>query len=179
VAVNLTRDWLLANGISEDVIAAALARSNSLEAAAQSRRNFRSLGLPGEPSLVSATGGPGWWEGEITGWRPASDNLRARGMWVWAKAKARDREVIRELLCNEAKIPPATGRRFASLVVTKKSGRGIRDGANLLKSFHDALKTTGLLIDDDEVWLDYVRPVIKVDRELACKVKTIIRLEDI
>ncbi len=80
---------------------------------------------------------PGRWLVEITGWCPASDNVRAKGVKAWLHAKAADRKVIRDWLVDFARVPRATGRRRLSVWVAKKGPRP--DGQNLLKSLCDGL----------------------------------------
>jgi hypothetical protein len=176
VGINVTREFLIENGISSETLDRAIAESVA-------RSEPRPTPLVGTvakvttpPRLVSLEATPRRWVAVLSDYRPCSDNLRARGVRAWCAAKKRDREVIRELLVG--RIPPATGRRKVSLVVTKKSRRGIRDGQNMLKSFLDAMKMTGLLVDDDEDRLDYTKPRIEVDREMERPIQSTITIED-
>jgi hypothetical protein len=174
--MGISREWLLENGVSPETLDRAIAES----VARSEPRPTLPVGTVAKvvkpPRLASLEVSPGKWVAVIEDFRFASDNLRARGTWVWVAAKKRDREVIRELLVG--RIPPATGRRKVSLLVTKKSRRGIRDGQNMLKSFLDAMKMTGLLVDDDEDRLDYTKPRIEVNREMERPIQSTITIED-
>lgn len=177
MGIRLDRTWLLAHGVDAETLDLALAES----AARSEPRTMPPVGTAAKvatpPRLASLEVMPGRWIATISDWAPVSDNLRARGVRPWCAGKARDREVIRGLLVG--RIPPAAGRRKVSLVVTKKDKRGVRDPANLIKSLHDSLKTCRLLMDDDEMWMDWDRPKIEVDREMERPIHSMITIEDI
>jgi hypothetical protein len=177
VGIRLDRAWLERNGVAPETLDRAIAESVTRS----EPRTMPPVGTAAKvatpPRLASLEVTPRRWVAVLSDYRPCSDNLRALGVRVWAAAKKRDREVIRELLVG--RIPPATGRRKVTLVVTKKSKRGVRDPANLLKSLHDSLKTCNLLVDDDEIWLDWERPRIEVDRGQDRPIKSMITIEDV
>lgn len=174
--MNVTREFLLANGISAEVLDAAIARSTPAPGDLADRP-AKPAALAGEPRLVAATCGPGWWECLISGWKPVSDNLRARGVAGWSRGKKHDRKILSELVVGDAGVPLASGPRKISLVVEKPNRRGVTDGSNLLKSFHDACNKCGLIIDDDYLNLDYDPPRIIVNLELT-EVRSTVRIDD-
>lgn len=133
----------------------------------------RAVAPPGVPACTRVEARPGWWRVTVAGWHPASDNVRAKGLWRWIAAKGRDRAVVRACLVEVAGVPRATGRRRLSAWVTKRGP--LLDGPNLLKSLCDACVDAGLLVDDGPAWAEVVVPVVaRGDR-----VETVILLEDI
>jgi Holliday junction resolvase RusA-like endonuclease len=177
VGIKLDRSWLLDHGVDAETLDRAIAES----VARSEPRPMLPVGTATKvatpPRLASLEAMAGRWVARILDWRPVSDNLRARGVKAWAAAKKRDREVIRELLVG--RIPPATGRRKVSLVVTKKSRRGVTDPSNLLKSTLDSLVSCGLLVDDSQQWLEGVTVRIEVCREQERPVQSTITIEDL
>lgn len=127
----------------------------------------------GQPVAVEVEHAPGRWSVTIAGWRPASDNLRAKGWHAFHRAKKRDREVIRTWVCEYACVPRATGRRRLSAWVTKRGP--LVDGTNLWKSLADGCVQTGLLKDDGGAWFEAGR--IEVARGAGTSTKLLI--EDI
>lgn len=127
----------------------------------------------GVPTCTRLESSPGRWLVEIEGWLPASDNVRAKGLKRWIRAKSADREVLRDWLVGHARIPRATTRRRLAVWVAKKGRRP--DGANLLKSLCDGLVNVGLLVDDRAEWLEVAVPVVSKGEGM----RTTILLEDI
>ena len=125
------------------------------------------------PVAVQVESSPGRWLVRVANWCPASDNVRARGLKAWMRAKKRDRQVIRDWLVDYGRIPPATGPRRLRVLIEKKGP--LPDPSNLNKSLRDALVSCGLLIDDDAARLEGSEP--KVAR--AKDTSTLILLEDI
>jgi hypothetical protein len=127
----------------------------------------------GLPVAVQVERDAGRWLVRVANWCPASDNVRAKGLKAWMRAKKRDREVVRDWLVVHARVPPATGPRRLRVLVEKKGN--LPDPSNLNKSLRDALVSCGLLIDDDAARLEGSEP--KVSR--AKVTSTLILLEDI
>lgn len=177
MGIRLEKSWLLTHGVDAETLDRAIAESVARSEPRPTPPIGTATKVATPPRLASLESMPGRWIAVIEDFRFASDNIRARGTWAWAAAKKRDREVIRELLVG--RIPPATGRRKVSLVVTKKSKRGVRDPSNLLKSALDSLVCCGLLVDDSQDWLCGVTARIEVDRDQARPTQTTITLENI
>jgi Holliday junction resolvase RusA-like endonuclease len=177
VGIRLDRAWLEHNGVAPETLDRAIAESVARSEPRPTLPVGTAAKVVTPPRLASLEATPGRWEAVLNDFRFASDNLRARGVRVWAAAKKRDREVIRELLVG--RIPPATGRRKVMLVVTKKSRRGVTDPSNLLKSTLDSLVSCGLLVDDSQQWLEGVTVRIEVCREQERPVQSTITIEDL
>lgn len=116
---------------------------------------------------------PGRWQVTIANYCPTSDNVRAKGVKAWNRAKKADREVIRDWLADFARVPRASCRRRLSMWVTKKGPQV--DGANLNKSFRDGLVNCGLLVDDSAEWLEGSDPIVTPSKVTS----TTILIEDI
>jgi hypothetical protein len=84
---------------------------------------------------------------EIPRWRPALLNELMRSVKGKIRLKKQDREII-WAYANQAKIPPATGKRRVSLHVTLGKGMREFDYDAPWKSLNDAMKHAGLIIDD-------------------------------
>lgn len=125
------------------------------------------------PACVRLEVSPGRWLVEIRGWCPASDNVRAKGVKAWCRAKKADREVIRDWLCEYARVPRATGKRRVTVWLAKKGPRP--DGQNLWKSLADGLTNTGLLVDDGPDWLE-AGPIVV---ERGAVTETTLLIEDL
>ena len=74
-----------------------------------------------------------------------------------------------QLIPQVADVPKAVGRRSVEILIVKgKSSRRRDDPANRCgrsKSLLDALVKLGMLVDDDDVWLDYA-PVKEIREKL-------------
>jgi hypothetical protein len=116
----------------------------------------RILVAVGAPVAVEVERGPGRWAIMIANWHPASDNIRAKGLKQWMRAKKRDREIIRDWLCDYGRVPRATGRRRLAVAISKSGP--MLDPQNCLKSLCDALVSVGLLVDDGPDFLELVAP---------------------
>lgn len=127
----------------------------------------------GQPVAVEVERGPGRWMVKVANWCPASDNVRAKGLRKWMRAKKHDRTVVRDWLVSYVGVPRATGKRRVRAWVAKRGPRP--DGTNLLKSFCDALVNTGLLVDDSAEWLEIVTPAVSKGTVTA----TTVLIEDI
>lgn len=90
----------------------------------------------------------------IMGWRPAYANELMSGHWAKAgRLKAKDaHQLTVAKLVN--KIPDATGKRRLSLTISRNKGR-VPDADAPLKSFLDAAKRSGLIIDDSRDWCEW------------------------
>lgn len=110
----------------------------------------------GQPVAVEVERGPGRWSVRIANYTPASDNVRAKGVRAWLRAKRRDREVMRDWLVTYCGVPPAAGRRRLALAMVKRGP--MIDPQNCLKSACDALVAVGLLRDDGPEFLELVAP---------------------
>lgn len=108
MAVNVSEDWLLANGIDRETLSRALAAS---PCEAESRRGCPVLVIPGQPGVIEATKGDGWWQVKIADWRPTSKNMHRKGVRAWCAARSRD-DVVLSLWRRHPDCPPdATTRR--------------------------------------------------------------------
>ena len=134
---------------------------------------------PNLPAVIAVEASEGRWEVRIANWRPASDNVRAKGVKAWYAAKTRDKKVVREFLgvfgCN---CPAATGRRRVALRVEKRR-KPLPDPTNLLKSWLDAMKTEGFIVDDSTEWCKPEVPEVVVVPGLAYPVVSTITVEDL
>lgn len=164
--MRVTLDWLRQNyaGDLDAVLATQQPARRTLEPVA------------GQPSLVRLDASEGRWEVEIADWRPASDNVRAKGVRPWCRAKRRDKSVLASLLSGH--VPAATGKRRISLRVVKRR-KPLPDPSNLWKSFLDALVAGGFLRGDSGQWCRTEAPEVDADRNLPCSVVTILTLEDL
>ncbi len=189
--MKLTREWLIENGISADLLDRLLADAPSATLTASLGGSGNPGGVIGRPTAGRRTrtklaaepitsevvvASDGRWVCRVSGWRPASDNLRARGHWKWAKAKKADCLVIRDYVAPF--VPKATGKRRVGLLVQKRRGP-LGDGQNLLKSWLDAMVNNGLLIDDDGRRSQPTIPLVEIVSDLPCKVRSTIGIEDI
>jgi hypothetical protein len=110
----------------------------------------------GQPVAVEVERGSGRWCIKIANWHPCSDNTRAKGLKAWIRAKRRDREVVRDWLCDYGRVDRATGRRRLAVAISKSGP--MLDPQNCLKSLCDALVSVGLLVDDGPDFLELVAP---------------------
>lgn len=174
MAVRVTREFLEANGIDPAVLDRALASS-----IAPGSPRSPVLAIPGQPTLIGASAGPGWWEGEWANYRPASKNVKSRGVRAWIRARRRDDAAIALWANHPAGPPPATTRRLVRLAVTRRrtSGR-LADPQNLVESFLDSLVVNRLLVDDSGKWASVAEPDLRVDAKLEWAWMSIVRLEE-
>lgn len=136
--------------------------------------------MPGEPRLLSAVAGDGWWECEIAEFCPASKNLKTQGWWKWHAARKRDDAAVGLWAADPAGPPRATGKRRLWLTVRRKSRRGsLPDPLNLQESVADACVNCGLLARDSSGWIDFPTPDVDVDSGSGWAWVTMMRLEDI
>jgi hypothetical protein len=114
------------------------------------------------------------WVMEIPGWRPALDNELMRCHWR-KKHGLKKRDVGQIAFAALAYgVPRATMRRRVTLTIRQAIGPFPDDTAPL-KSFWDALKRNGLIVDDSREWLEFVWPPTFIRGPKG----TIIELEDI
>jgi hypothetical protein len=106
----------------------------------------------------------------VADWRPASKNVKARGLKAWIGAKRRDREAL--LPCKRL-VPCAAGRRRVRCAVTMPGN--LCDPINLTESLADALVSLGLLRDDSQRWAEVVTPTVGRGKETV----TVVELEDV
>jgi hypothetical protein len=138
----------------------------------------RAVAIPGEPRLVRADSGPGWWEGEIVDWAPASKNLKVNH-WKWYAARKRDNAAIGLWAVADAGPPAATEKRTVRLTVRRRRASGrLPDSINLMESFADSCVENRLLVDDSARWMAFPEPVVFVDKGIAAEWATTIRLEE-
>jgi hypothetical protein len=150
------------------------------QARATGRRVAPSVVLPGEPVLAQVERGPGWWNGTLNDWVPASKNLKVRGVRAWHRARRRDDAAIALWADHLDGPPPATAKRRVTLVVERRRRAGrLPDPQNLEESFFDALVANGLLVDDSGRWMSFGEPDVLVNPEIAWAWRTTVRLEDI
>lgn len=176
MAVQVTREYLLANGISADVLDRLLAAPDAARPPA--------LVLPGQPTLGAVGNdlgiGPGRWSVEIFDWAPASKNVKARGWRAWHQARRRDDAVLDLWARHPDGPPPAAGKRRLSALVERRRARGrLPDPQNLVESLCDSCVATGLIVDDSSRWLEVVQPVVRVNREIGWAWVTTLILEDV
>lgn len=175
--MNLSREWLLDNGVEAETFDRLLA-----ERPAPAPPETRVLALPGQPSLFQVYRGggrlEGCWEAWFHGWRPSSKNQKTN-RWAWAKARKADDAVIGLWATHPMAPPPATSRRRVWLRVTRKrtSGRMV-DPQNLIESLADSLVANRLLVDDSQKWAAFEPPYLDVNKDLPCPYRTIIVIED-
>ncbi len=194
MAVNLTREILIGWGYDPDLLDRLIAESESRPGIAgtgppcdllvkggvigRPTANRRSRAKPSAEPITSEVvlASEGRWVIRLSGWVPASDNLRAQGHWKWYGAKKRDVKVIAEYVCPF--VPNATCKRRIGLLVQKRRGK-LWDGQNLLKSYLDACVNNGLLIDDDGKGSEPTIPLVELVGDLPCRVRSTIGIEDI
>lgn len=175
--MNLSREWLLENGIQAETLDRLLA--GSPDPAPQAGRV---LTLPGQPTLFHVYRGEdsleGCWEAWFHGWRPASKNQKTN-RWAWAKARKADDAALGLWAAHPLAPPPATTRRRVWLRVTRKrtSGRMV-DPQNLIESLADSLVANRLLVDDSQKWAAFEPTYLDVDKDLPCPYRTIIVIEE-
>lgn len=184
MAVNVTREYLLANGISADLIDRILAENTAHRVASALARGDASApfrprpGLP-VPVLARVSGGDGWWEAEFRDWSPVSKNSKSGHWSAWQRMRRRDNAAVALWRQHPAGPPLATGKRRVSCRIVRGRIAGRRpDPQNVEESLYDSIVACGLLVDDSGRWCERGPTVIDVDRDLACKVVTRIRLEE-
>ncbi len=141
--MNLSREWLLANGVDRETLDKAMA-----DGSVQQPLAFIDPGITFDTAICE---GPTAWL-TINGWRPCSTNEMARSVKTKIRLKKRDRDV----LCAGARqwgLPRATGKRSMSLVIRVPRGQRRWDTDAFWKSTRDAAKHAGLIVDDGPVWL--------------------------
>ncbi len=140
--MNLTPEWLLANGISRETL-----DECDKQGSVQQPLVFIDPGITFETAICE---GPTAWL-TINGWRPCSTNEMARNVKTKIRLKKRDRDV----LCAGARqwgLPRATGKRSMSLTIRVPKGQRRWDTDAFFKSLQDAAKHAGLIVDDSPVW---------------------------
>jgi hypothetical protein len=121
-------------------------------------RGSRDIPAYGGPRVTDLVFSEGYWQVRVVNWLPASDNLRAKGLKTWIRARKVDRGVVGDWLVGYAGIPPAVGKRRLEVLVEKKGP--LVDPGNINKSLRDSLVWHGLLRDDSAEWLDGVEPIV-------------------
>jgi hypothetical protein len=138
----------------------------------------RAVAVPGEPRLVRADSGTGWWEAEWNDWRPSSKNLKVN-RWKWHAARKRDNAAVSLWAAHDSGPPPATARRSVGLIMRRKRAAGrLIDAINAMESLADSLTANRLLVDDSARWMAFPEPTVFVDRGIAAGWATTIRLEE-
>lgn len=178
MAVSLTREWLLANGIEEDLLDSLLARSAPSPEPGKARSPVLMLADP--PRLETLESGPGWWRATLANWRPASKNVKVRGWRTWHRARRIDDAALALWSQHADGPPPATGRRRLTALVERRRASGrMPDPQNLIESLCDSCVNTGLLLDDSSRWLDLEQPIVRVNKGIEYGWMTTLILEDI
>jgi hypothetical protein len=138
----------------------------------------RAVAVPGEPRLVRADSGTGWWEAEWNDWRPSSKNLKVN-RWKWHAARKRDNAAVSLWAAHLDGPPAAKEKRTVRLTVRRRKAAGrLPDQINLMESLSDSCVANGLLVDDSARWLAFPEPLVFVDRGIAADWATTIRLEE-
>jgi hypothetical protein len=161
--MNLTEDWLLANGISPDVLGAALGRSTPVTTTPRPRRP-----LPPLPTV----GRTGPWIVIVPGWRPTLANELRRHPQAAGKLKRRDAEIVRDACAREG-VTEAKGKRRVGIDIQNRYGR-FPDADAPIKVWLDSLVVCGALVDDSDEWVDWTKPVYRRGEK-----RTLLMIEDV
>jgi hypothetical protein len=138
----------------------------------------RAIAIPGEPRLVRADSGPGWWECQLDDYCPASKNLKTN-RWKWYAARKRDNASVGLWATHPDGPPPATAKRTVRLTIRRKRAAGrLGDAINYMEAAADSLVANRLLVDDSAKWLAFPEPLVFVDRGVAADWATTVRLEE-
>jgi hypothetical protein len=117
----------------------------------------------------------GRWTLVIDGWLPPSLNVLLRMHWARRRRTKNDVYLVIGYRGLAAGIPPATGRRRVSLVLTVANRSHAMDPDNALKVLMDALVRAKLLVDDRAEFCELGR----VEIVKGARKRTEITLEDL
>ena len=114
----------------------------------------------------------------IEDWQPATVNELMASVKQRIRLKRRDRAFINLYVKVRGGVPAATGKRRVGLRLTMQKGQRRPDVDANHKSFLDALKYCGLIVDDGPLWLE-ITPVEFDPVRLDGHFLTTITLEDL
>jgi hypothetical protein len=146
--MNLSREWLLRNGIDRETLDKAMA-----DGSVQQPLPFIDPEITFDPVVHDA---PFIWL-TINGWRPASLNELNKGVKISIRLKKRDRDVLCYYAMRIALLPKATQKRRVSLKIRVPKGQRRHDPDAFWKSCLDAAKHAELIVDDGPRWLELGR----------------------